>query len=142
MNIVNTLLISENKLELIKYETLQDPSLQQLKQVVLAGWPERKHDCPPTITPYWNCRDEISVHNSIIFRGERVIIPKKLQQEMLRIIHGAHLGVEKCKRRARDVLYWPGMNAQVEDEVSSCQVCAKHQNSNQREPLLPHDTPQ
>ena len=35
INLVNTLPISENKLELIKYQTLQDPSLQQLKQIVL-----------------------------------------------------------------------------------------------------------
>ena len=142
VNLVNTLPISENKLELIKHETQQDFSLQQLKQVVLTGWPDKKHKCPPATTPYWNCRDEISVHDDILFRGERVIIPKKLQYEMLQIIHGAHLGVDKCKRRARDVLYWPSMSAQIEDKVSNCQVCAQHRKSNQREPLLPHDTPQ
>ena len=60
---------------------------------------------------------------------------------MLKIIHGAHLGIEKCKRRARDVLYWPGMNAQIEDVVSSCPVCAKYRRNNTKEPLLPHDTP-
>ena len=99
VNLLNTLPISENKLELIKYETLQDPPLQQLKQIVITGWPERKYDCPHTIciTPYWNCRDEISVHDSILFKGERVIIPKKLQPEMLQIIRGAHLGVENAK---------------------------------------------
>ena len=101
-----------------------------------------RNECPPATTPYWNCRDEISVHDGILFRGERVIVPKKLQHEMLQIIHSAHLGVEKCKRRARDVLYWPGMSAQVEDKVSVCQVCAQFRKSNQREPLLPHDTPQ
>ena len=142
VNLINTLPISENKLELIKYETLQDPPLQQLKQTVITGWPERKYDCPHTITPYWNCRDEISVHDGILFKGERVIIPKKLQPKMLQIIHGAHLGVEKCKRRARDVLYWPGMNAQVEDMVLNCQVCAQYRKSNRKEPLLPHDVPQ
>ena len=61
VNLINTLPISENKLELVKYETLQDPPLQQLKQTVITGWPERKYDCPHTITPYWNCRDEVSV---------------------------------------------------------------------------------
>ena len=75
VNLVTTLPISENKLELIKYETRQDFSLQQLKQVVLTGWPTRKHECPPTTTPYWTYRDEISVQDDILFRGERVIIP-------------------------------------------------------------------
>ena len=142
VNLVTTLPISENKLELIKYETRQDFSLQQLKQVVLTGWPTRKHECPPTTTPYWTYRDEISVQDDILFQGERVIIPKKLQHEMLQTIHGAHLGVDKCKRRAKDVLYWPGMSAQIEDKVSNCQVCAQYRRSNQREPLLLHNIPQ
>ena len=82
VNLVNTLPISENKLELIKHETQQDFSLQQLKQVVLTGWPDKQHKCPPATTPYWNCRDEISMHDDILFQGERVVIPKKLQYEI------------------------------------------------------------
>ena len=142
VNLVNILPITENKLESIKHETQQDSSLQQLKQVVQNGWPNRKHECPPATTPYWSYRDEIATHDDILFRRKRVIIPKKLQHEMLQIIHGAHLGAEKCKRRARDVLFWPGMSAQIEDLALNCQVCASFRRSNQKEPLIPHDTPQ
>ena len=28
---------------------------------------------------------------------------------MVEIIHAGHVGVETSKRRARDILYWPGM---------------------------------
>ena len=77
VNVVDSLPISQDKLELIKHETLQDSSLQQLKGVVLSGWPERKHKCPPAAAPYWNYRDEICVHDNILFRGERVIIPTR-----------------------------------------------------------------
>jgi hypothetical protein len=104
VNLINTLPISENKLESINHEiqTLQDPPLKQLKQIVKTRWPERKYNCPHTITPYWNCRDEISVHNGILFiRGERVIILKELQPEMLQIINGAHLGVENLTASQR-----------------------------------------
>ena len=142
VHLLNTLPISENKLKLILNESLQDTALQELKKVVQKGWPDRKQSCPPHTLPYWNFRDEIAIHNNILFRGERVIVPKKLQPEMLKIIHGTHLGIEKCKRRARDILYWPGMNAQIEDVVSNCQVCAKYKRNNTKEPLLPHDTPE
>ena len=64
-----------------------------------------------------------------------------MRPEMLRLIHGSHLGVNKCKRRARDVVFWPGMAAQIEDTVSSCPTCAMYQRNNPREPLLPHPTP-
>ena len=50
-------------------------------------------------------------------KGEQVIIPRAMQPEMLKIIHSSHLGMEKCKRRARDILYWPGMSTQIEDFV-------------------------
>ena len=96
----------------------------------------------PYTAPYWNYRDEISIYDGIMFKGEKVIVPKSMQREMLTLIHSSHLGVEKCKRRARDVLYWPRMNAEIEDAVSKCQVCSTYRKSNQREPLLSHPIPQ
>jgi len=56
--------------------------------------------------------------------------------EMLRLIHGSHLGIEKWKRQARDVLYWPGMPSQIENIISSCTTCTTHQRHNSKEPLL------
>ena len=40
-------------------------------------------------------RNELTVHNGVIFRENRVIIPKVLQPEMLTGIHTSHLGAEK-----------------------------------------------
>ena len=62
--------------------------------------------------------------------------------EMLRYIHSLHLGIEKCKRQARDVLFWPGMTSQIEDVVLQCQICSTHQRSNTKEPMLPHMIPE
>lgn len=120
VNIIQTLPISEAKLEAFKKETAKDPSLQELKRTVEKGRPESKSKAQPNISPYWNYRDQISTYNGIMFKGEKVIVPKSMQHEMLTLIHSSHLGVEKCKHRARDVLYWPGMNAEIEDVVSKC----------------------
>ena len=124
-----------------KDETAKDPSLQELKGTVEMGWPESKSKIMPIISPYWNYRDEISTYSGIMFKGEKVIVPKSMQHEMLAVIHSSHLGVEKCKRRARDVLYWPGMNSEIED-VSKCQVCSSYRRSNPKESLLSHPVPQ
>ena len=40
-----------------------------------------------------------------------------------------------------DVVFWPGMGAQIEDTVSSCSTCSKYQRKNTKEPLLPHSAP-
>ena len=78
----------------------------------------------------------------VLFKGEKVIISSNMHTEMLKCIHSSHLGIEKCKRRARDVLFWPGMNSQIQDVVSNCSICNRYQRKNTKEPLLSHETPQ
>ncbi|GBL88892.1 hypothetical protein AVEN_158991-1 [Araneus ventricosus] len=56
-------------------------------------------------------------------------------------INEAHFGMEKCKRRAREIMYWPGMNSDVENEVSQCGICEKFKKANSKESLKPHTVP-
>ena len=51
-------------------------------------------------------------------------------------IHSSHLGIVKCKQRARDVLFWPQMGNDIEQVVSKCRICLECQPSNQREPMI------
>lgn len=60
---------------------------------------------------------------------------------MLERIHTGHMGIEKCLKRARDVLFWPKISAEIVDMVSKCIVCLEHRNSNPKEPLKPHEIP-
>ena len=133
--------ISETKLEIIKQKTLTDNSLQELSTMIKRGWPSTRSATLPGAKPYWNFRDEVSIIQGILFKGEKVIIPMEMRKKMLQIIHNSHLGIEKCKRRARDVLYWPGMSSEIEDFVSTCEICTKYQGNNRKEPLIPHAVP-
>ena len=56
-------------------------------------------------------------------------------------MHEGHLGIEKCKRRARDVMYWPNMNNDVCDFVRRCDICQKHRYAQQQQPILSHERP-
>ena len=40
----------------------------------------------PYTAPYWNYRNEISIYDGIMFKGEKVIVPKSMQREMLTLI--------------------------------------------------------
>ena len=42
--------------------------------------------------------------DGLIFKGNRAVIPLLLRTEMLEKIHESHLGMEKCKARARAVM--------------------------------------
>jgi hypothetical protein len=61
-----------------------------------------------TVVEYWNHRDEISELDGILFKGEKIIVPHTLRQDMLKLIHTRHIGMEKCNQRAKDILFWPG----------------------------------
>ena len=39
------------------------------------------------------------------------------------------------------LVYWPGLNADIEQYVRSCQTCARNMPSNQREPMISHEIP-
>ena len=60
---------------------------------------------------------------------------------MLDKIHSSHLGIVKCKSRAREVLFWPSMNSDIEEKVSRCAICALNQPQNPKERLIPIEIP-
>ena len=37
-----------------------------------------------------------------------------MQANLLKQIHSSHHRIEKCKHRARDIVFWPGMNKQID----------------------------
>ena len=66
-----------------------------------------------------------------------------MRREMLQKIHQSHMGIEKSKRHARDVLYsyWPGMNSQIANKVSRCTICLEYRNQNTKLPMIPSRIP-
>ena len=50
------------------------------------------------------------------------MIPNKQHKVILRLLHEGHLGLNKCKLRAKETVYWPGLNDQLEDLVLNCEL--------------------
>ena len=61
--------------------------------------------------------------NGVLLKGKRVIIPKNMQEEVLMKIHTGHEVIEKCRLRARDTVYWCGINADIDNMVKKSNVC-------------------
>ena len=76
VNIVEYLPISEPRIRDIQLYTEADENLQVLKHTILSGWPETKEDVQVHATLYFHFRDDLNVHNSVIFQGETAVIPK------------------------------------------------------------------
>ena len=141
VNMVQFLLIREERLSKLKHETKTDKTLQKLASIVADGWSEVKQLIPSELTPYYSFRDKISMQDSLLFKGERVIVPASLRPEMKQAVHSTHLGMEGCLKRARESLYWPGMNAEIRQFIESCETCQTFQHSQAKETLIPHEIP-
>ena len=141
VNMVQDLPLAPARLDDVQAHTAKDDTLQVLTRVILEGSPEDKTAIPAAAMPYFSVRDELSVQNGIILRGERALIPKSLRHDMLRRIHMPHMGVEGCLRRARECVYWPAMSSEVKDFIVKCDICRSVDNKQQKETLISHDVP-
>jgi hypothetical protein len=56
--------------------------LQDLVQVIQQGWPDKKN-CPAAVQEYFNHRDELTIMDGIVFKGEKIVVPPSLRKEML-----------------------------------------------------------
>ncbi len=121
--------------------TQADRELQELRRAIIDGWPHTRSEVPASISAYWDYRDELSTYNGIVYKGDRIVIPRVLRGDMVKRIHKAHLGMVTSKQRARDLIFWPGMNSQIEDTIRRCEVCLKYRNKQPKEPMTAHDVP-
>ena len=96
---------------------------------------------PSIISPYFNTRDEMSIQDGLIFKGERVVVPRASRSELLRRIHSSHLGVNGCLNRARECLYWPGMTADIKNYVSTCEASREYEQGQVKETIMSPETP-
>lgn len=126
----------------IQTSTASDPNMQQLIAVIKEGWPNQRDSFPPSVKNFWNYRDELSVIKGLVFKGERIVIPAALRKDMLKRIHIGHMGMLKCKKRAKEVMFWTSMNSQIEDIVVNCPAYTENQGSNPKEPMIPRKLPE
>ena len=129
------------KKEIFQHETLIDNELQLICKYILKGWPNQRNLLPSLVKPYFLIADQLTIIDCLVFKAEKLVLPKSLRKEMLNKIHYSHLGMEKCKLRAREIMYWPLMNKEIEDLVASCAICMQFKKNNNKQSLMLRDIP-
>lgn len=140
--IVNSLPMSNDKLSMIKKETKRDSECRKLSEYISIGWPDHKSQIESDLKAYWSLRDEFFIVDGVIFKNNLVLIPQVLRLPMLKLIHEGHMGIDRCKRRARQVMYWPNMTRDIEMFVRRCRTCQECLNTPAKEPLIPIEIPE
>ena len=85
------------RLEEIKEETAKDPGLKKVTKCIIERWPNSKDNRPNEAKSYWSFREELSIINGIVFKGERLVITEVMRKKVLEQLHKAHMGIEKTK---------------------------------------------
>lgn len=140
--LVCSISMTEERMKQFQDALLEDDELRELMSTVYNGWPLKKSDLNPMLYVYWPFRHEIYVASNVLFKRDRIIVPRTLKHDMLNKIHVGHFGLDVCLRRAKEVLYWPGMTNDITNVINNCQTCWEHKKSNSREPMIIQEQPQ
>ena len=109
------------------------PLLAQVPEYVLPGWPNH---VDKQLHAYFTKRHELSTERGCLLWGSRVY-----HQAMLAELHIEHSVISQPKSFARSYLWWPGMDAAIENMVQKCPVCQSVKNQPLVVPLPPWPWP-
>ena len=74
--------VSETKQNIIRTTSESDPVMKKLKTTIREGWPENKDLLPARIRDYFPFREELTLQNGPVFKGERLVVPESARDEM------------------------------------------------------------
>ena len=95
-----------------------------------------KDECHDAVKPYFKYREESTVVDGLVLKGQRIVIPNKLRQSCLARLHIAHMGVNKTLNQARQSVFWPGLTKDINELISACPACMKYAAKNCAKPLI------
>ncbi|XP_049884610.1 uncharacterized protein K02A2.6-like [Pectinophora gossypiella] len=112
----------------------RDETMKKIIYFVRTGWPAKCTD--EDIKPFFMRRNELYLDLGCIVWGYRLVIPSTLRETLLKELHLGHMGIVKMKSLARSVMWWPGIDADIERACKECVACALEN------PAPPHAPPQ
>ena len=131
--ISHQLLARSDSLQEIRQSTQTNDKLALLKHTIMTGWPANIREIPqspPSILDFsWRANHWGRSHPK---RNLHHHTNTETQKQYLRQIHDSHLGLTKCKLHAKQAVYWPGLNEQLEQLTLNCQLCLKYSRSKQK----------
>ena len=135
-----SLQLNQSNSLILKNETAKDPTLAAVMRYVKEGWPQQTLD--KNIETFRKMSLSLSLCNGCLLLGSRVVIPSSLQNDILDLLHIGHFGMERMKQLARTAVYWPGIDAAIEQCSRRCSSCGEHQNKPPQPPIHPWMVPE
>lgn len=129
--------------ELIKNEINQNPDFCKIIDYIDNGWPNNKNNIGNSeiVRHYFKIRNQLMHTEGIIYFNDRIVIPDKLKELALKMLHSGHHGVTKTLLRANQTYYWINLSNDIESYVKKCLTCQENRNSKIKEPMICYEIP-
>ena len=83
----------------LRDHTFCDQVLSKVLQYTLSSWPHSEQ-VPVALKPFYQRQVELTVGAGCLLWGTRVIVPEKLQSQVLKELHTSHPGIVRMKALA------------------------------------------
>ncbi|XP_062606687.1 uncharacterized protein K02A2.6-like [Saccostrea cucullata] len=125
----------------IRQETGRDPVTVKVYGYTMNGWNFSVKADDKELYRYFTRKDELTIHNGCLLWGMRVVVPTKLRDHILKELHLGHIGVVKMKALARSVVWWPGIDLDIERITKACSGCQEFKRAPPAAPIHPWEWP-
>lgn len=124
-------------LDEVKQASETDQTLTKVRQCIQTDRWEKSD----TMRPYYQVRCDLTVKDSLIMKGNKLVIPSSLQKQVMGLAHESHMGMLKTKRLLREKVWFPNIDKQVEDMIKSCHACQMASTPPREPPVSMTDLP-
>ena len=105
----------------MKQHSERDPDIEQLKKFIKYGSPQRIDN--PILSKMKSNIPFMTILKGCVMFKDRVFIPATLRQDVLSKFHENHPGIVAMKSIARELIWYPGLDKDIEQLVQSCVIC-------------------
>ena len=64
-----------------------------------------------------------------------------MRLDVLDKIHEGHQGIQKCREKAKQSVWWPGVSTHIQEMVEQCSTCT-FQRRQHAQPFIPTEFPE
>lgn len=112
--------------DIVASNTVRDQTLCKVIDYTRRGWPMGNIK-DVNLKYYYTRRNELSTEGGCLLWINRVVIPYQLRTVVLQMLHEGHIGIVRMKILTRSYYWWPGIDADIENFVNSCEICNIYQ---------------
>ncbi|XP_064104048.1 uncharacterized protein K02A2.6-like [Macrobrachium nipponense] len=116
----------------VRSTTSNDPVYQLLLARVAAGdWPQQKSQEISCLRPFFGVRDRLAINQDLVTYSVdqgciHLVIPEDLRRQVAANLYAGHQGLDSMLRRARQSVYWLGIEGDLQHRRAQCTSCDEH----------------